>query len=429
MMLGNKILFTLSIWILISGSLAPGQTPTPATPRPMGGPLYSVGGGTPVTVEFISPVVTEFVPNAPGAPLGDCWEVIIEASINQSLNWPRIGVMESFNFTPPGLMGPLPTDVNGDAIMGDPNPFFPDLFVSLDEPFQVAGVIIPAGTNLASLFHKAGSEKELDATQTTTFAMTVDPQFMVVIDTNGDNMATLFTKLKSATDSVRFQFGMFTGNFGAFEPAETPTISFFTPDWISTVSMDGMTQWALGIEVRIQAEIQGLNALAYDPLPGPFMPMIGMMSQIQTGFSIFPGMPGMPNPNYPTLVLVFSDDFMDLGSGMIFTGGTINGCIGGNPANLRVTGQNLATLIQEVGVTWWYGVDGLPDNPFGPEIKKDDQLIYRFVFLVNGHIMDTDVLPNEMMATAGIVTYQGLSSVTNVRIKHSGQIMTPDPQP
>jgi hypothetical protein len=58
---------------------------------------------------------------------------------------------------------------------------------------------------------------------------------------------------------------------------------------------------------------------------------------------------------------------------------------------------------------------------------KDDQIIYRFVMLVDGMIMDTDVLPQEMMATAGIVTYQGLSSVTNVRLKHDGQFVTPDP--
>lgn len=423
-MLGNKTVIICALLFVFSGSIALAQTPAPPMPA---GPITPIGGGgAPVSIEFISPMFTEFIPNAPGSPMGDCWEVVIEASINQARVWPRIGVFESFNQFPPGLMNPIPTDVNGDGIMGDPNPFFPDLIVTCDEPWIVLGMAVPPGINLASLFHKAGSEKELDGTQTTTFAMTVDPMIATITDTNGDNMAILKSTIRNATDWVQFQLGMFTGNYGPGLTPETPTISFFTPDWISTVSADELTEWALGIEVRIPCFSDGVNAWAFDPLPGPFMPVIGAMTQIQTGFSVFPGMPGMPNPNFPTLAVVFSDDFMDVNSGNMFLGGTISGCMGGNPATLRVTGQNLATLIQEVGVTWWFGVNGVPDAP--QSLTSDDELIYRFVMIVRGHIQDTDVLPNEMIATAGIVTTGGLSSISNVRIKHDHGVFTPDPQ-
>ena len=77
--------------------------------------------------------------------------------------------------------------------------------------------------------------------------------------------------------------------------------------------------------------------------------------------------------------------------------------------------------------TYWYGVDGILDDPAGPEQNKDDEIIYRFVFLVEGHLPDTDVMPQEMIATAGIVTYGGMTAVTNVRIKHKPDFVTPDP--
>jgi hypothetical protein len=57
----------------------------------------------------------------------------------------------------------------------------------------------------------------------------------------------------------------------------------------------------------------------------------------------------------------------------------------------------------------------------------DDQLIYRFVMIADGQIIDTDVWPKEMLITAAIETTTNCFSITNVRVKHRPNVKTPNP--
>ena len=102
----KTIFFALVVGLIVSGGVLHGQMSVVG--KPMG--PFNPGPGRPVAIEFISPVITEFVPNQPFDPITDCWEIIIEASINQSYFISKIGVLESFNLPAPGMMGPLPTD-------------------------------------------------------------------------------------------------------------------------------------------------------------------------------------------------------------------------------------------------------------------------------------------------------------------------------
>jgi hypothetical protein len=75
----------------------------------------------------------------------------------------------------------------------------------------------------------------------------------------------------------------------------------------------------------------------------------------------------------------------------------------------------------------WYGVNGVIDTtPLG---GGDDQLIYRFVMIADGDILDSDALLGEMMITAAIETQTNCFSITNVRVKHRPDVITPDPGP
>ena len=49
------------------------------------------------------------------------------------------------------------------------------------------------------------------------------------------------------------------------------------------------------------------------------------------------------------------------------------------------------------------------------------------LFDADGRILDTDVLPQEMLITAAIETTTNCFSITNVRVKHRPDVATPNP--
>ena len=65
-----------------------------------------------------------------------------------------------------------------------------------------------------------------------------------------------------------------------------------------------------------------------------------------------------------------------------------------------------------------------------PRPARAANVAKRFIvfFSANGTIMDTDALPGEMLITATIETECNLFSITNVRVKHRPDIVTPNPQ-
>jgi hypothetical protein len=159
------------------------------------------------------------------------------------------------------------------------------------------------------------------------------------------------------------------------------------------------------------------------PTPIPLDPLVGPGPGVLTGnFPFVPG-PGM-HPAFPSMYLTFSDDYADIATASFYPGGIVTG---GTCATLYgFTGPNLAPTLGQSSVSAWYGVDGIPN--FAPTFA-DDQLIYRFTGIYDGMIIDTDVLPMEMMVTASIETECNLYSITNVRVKHRPDVVTPDPGP
>jgi hypothetical protein len=367
-------------------------------------------------IEFISPMPTEEVPVFHGAP-PQCWHVILEASIEQVA--PNFtAVVEGLYLPSPGIAAPLPTDVNGDGIVGDPHPGIPALQLVADDPVVVNGTPLFPGTNLASFFEMIGSEIENGGDQSTTLTWIVTQQFFFV-DQNGDGGTNLTATLNGVQDKIFARHGK-DPVYAPCSIPSTPTVSIFTPDWISTVDdailgADLETAFVVGVEVRIPCRFD-INTVPptpfpLDPLPGP-----GAAGMAMTGN--FPNIAGPgPNPFFPTLYVTFSDSYLDVTTGSFVPGGVVTG---GTCATIYgVTGPNLAFAFEQSSVSAWYGIDGMINTP-------DDQLIYRFTMLADGQIFDTDVMPGEMLITATIETECNLFSITNVRVKHRPDVLTPN---
>jgi hypothetical protein len=379
-----------------------------------------------VALEFIAPMPTEEVPNFhAGSPNPDSWTIVLELSAEQT-GPPITRVFEGTFVPAPGAVAMPPTDLNGDALLGDAHPALPALTLTMDDMLVFNGFPIPAGTNLASFFQLIGSEIEHGGGQSTTVTWVLDPQWMIV-DLNGDLGTNLTATLFGKTDTVFAKHG-FDPKFTGVHSAQTPTISIWTSDWISTVDSFVLPSQATPFLVCVEARIPCFFDHATNPpTPIPVDPIFGpCWAGAMACTGTFPPMPGPGfNPMFPSLDVRFSDNYFDVKTGSFVPGGTISG--GQCGVIWNATGASMAFAFRQSSVHAWYGVNGVPDTtPLG---GGDDQLIYRFVMIADGQIFDTDVLPQEMMITAAIETATNCFSITNVRVKHRPDVATPNPVP
>jgi len=375
-------------------------------------------------IEFIAPMPTEEVPNFhAGSPNPDAWTIILELALEQS-GPPITGVREGTYIPSPGAVALPPTDVNGDAVIGDPHPAIPALTLTMDDTLVYNGFPLPPGTNLASFFELIGSEIEHGGPQSTTLTWVLDPQWMLV-DLNGDMGTNLYATINGKTDTVFAKHG-FDPKFTGVHSPQNPTITIWTADWINTVDSrvlpQPVTPFLVCVEARIPCFFDGSTI---PPTPVPVDPIFGPCwagAMACTGtFPVLPG-PGF-NPMFPSLDVRFSDAYFDVKTGSFVPGGTISG--GQCGVIWNATGGSMAFAFRQASVHAWLGVNGIMDTtPLG---GGDDQLIYRFVMIADGHIFDTDVLPKEMLITAAIETTTNCFSITNLRVKHRPDVLTPDP--
>ena len=377
-----------------------------------------------VALEFIAPMPTEEVPNFhPASPNPDAWTIVLEISAEQD-GPPIVQVREGTYVPAPGAAVLPPTDLNGDALLGDPHPAIPALSLVMDDMLVFNGFPIPAGTNLASLFQLIGSEIEHGGGQSTTLSWVIDPASML-IDLNGDMGTNLTATLLGKTDTVFVKHG-FDPKYAGVHSPQTPTISIWTSDWISTVDSLNLPTQETPFLVCVEARIPCFfDHSTVPPTPVPVDPIFGPCwagAMACTGtFPPFPG-PGF-HPMFPSLDVRFSDSYLDTKTGSFVPGGTISG--GQCGVIWNATGGSLAFAFRQSSVHAWYGVNGVPETtPLG---GGDDQLIYRFVMIADGQIFDTDVLPREMLITAAIETTTNCYSITNVRVKHRPDVVTPNP--
>ncbi len=375
-------------------------------------------------IEFIAPMESEEVPVFHSAE-PDSWHVILEISTEQIPGVEITPVFESNLFPSPGAAAAIPTDVNGDLIPGDAHPAIPGLSLTMDDDLVFAGFLIPGGTNLASLIEMIASEIEHGGDQSTTCTWIVSPAY-TIIDTNGDGMTLLTTSINGATDVERVRHGADPVYQGLLS-VQTPTISIWTEDWISTVDSDSLTSetpFLVGVEVRIPCYFDGSTI---PPTPVPLDPIFGPCqggTMACTGTFPAPAVPTAFHPAFPSLDVRFSDTYTDK-AGNTLPGGVVTG--GQCGVIWGSTGTNLAYLFEQASVHAWYGVNGFPDTtPLG---GGDDQLIYRFTMVADGMILDTDVLTEEMLITAAIESSSNCFSITNVRVKHRPDVVTPNPGP
>jgi len=370
-------------------------------------------------VEFIAPMPNEEVAVFHGPP-PQSWGVILEVALAPTATQPT-GVFEGQYIPSPGLAAAVPTDLNGDGVLGDAHPAMPALQVTMDDGIVVNGTFLLPGTNLASLFEMIGSEIEHGGDQTTMLTWVVTPAFMIV-DVNADMATNLFATVNGVTDTVHVRHG-FDPKYAPCSLQSTPTVSIFGPDWISTVDEmvtpgDGREEFLVGVEVRIPC---WFDPATNPPTPTPLDPIPGPGGMAMTGnFPMVPGPGG--HPAYPTLDVRFSDDYFDAPTGSFVPGGVITG---GTCATIwGATGANLAFAFEQASVASWFGVDGIAN--LAP-VLADDQMIYRFTMTGDGTIFDTDALPGEMLITATIETECNVFSITNVRVKHRPDVITTDP--
>ncbi len=406
---------------LVVASLPAAQTPWVA--KPVGG-----GGACPAktAIEFVAPMPSEEVPLFhPVSPTPDSFHVILEIALEQKPG-ALTPVREGATLPSPGAAAVPPTDVDGDGLIGDVHPALPGLSLVMDDDLFVGGFVLPAGTELASLFELIGSEVELGGDQTTTVSWILDPTYMIV-DLNGDLGTNLTATINGVVDTVFLSHG-FDPLFNGVHSVQTPTISIWVEDWHSTVdsdvAADQMTPFLVGVEVRIPCYF---DFATVPPTPHPLDPIFGPCqggAMACTGnWPLLPG-PGF-HPMFPSLDVRFSDDYFDVTTGTFVAGGVITG--GQCGVIWGSTGASLAYAFRQSSVHAWYGVNGFPDTtPLG---GGDDQLIYRFTMLADGQIFDTDVLPDEMLITAAIESTTNCFSITNVRVKHRPDVTTPDPGP
>lgn len=419
--------FAASIAVPLVGALALAQSIPPSSVH-----VQRISSGNCVAktaIEFLSPMAAEEIPVLHGPPPFQAWHVILELGLEQVAG--QLTPVRELHYKPsPGLAAPLPTDVNNDGIKGDPHPGIPGLTLTFSDDLLVNGTLLPAGTNLASLFEMIGSEIQHGGDQTTRLAWCVVPQIFQVIDIDLSLTTLLTATINGRTDQVIAKHGFdpqffpctATGGSG-----QTPTTSFFAPDWVSTVDSnvfpDAMREpFLVGFEVRIPCwfdpSTNPPTPKPLDPLPGP-----GFAGMIMTGN--FPNIAGPgPHPMWPTVYTTFSDTYFDMPTGSLVPGGIVGG---GTCATIYgTTGPNLTFAFEQASVDSWYGVNGMPN--LAPMLS-DDQMIYRFTMIADGRILDSDVTPNEMLIHGTAETQCNLFSITNVRVKHRPNITTPDPGP
>lgn len=400
--------------------------PVPLAAQLVAGPLTRIPTICPsrTAIEFIAPMPAEQVPNFHGAsPNPDAWTIVLEIASDQ-VGPPLLRAREGTTIPAPGAVVGPPTDLNGDALMGDPHPSIPGLTLTMDDLLVFNGFPIPAGTNLASFIQLIGSELEHGGGQSTTLTWVLDPQWLIV-DLNGDMGTNLTATINGQTDGV-FVKHCFDPKFTGVHSAQNPTLSIWTADWISTVDSsfppDGQTPFLVCVEARIPCFF---DFGTVPPTPVPVDPLFGPCwggAMACTG--TFPPLPGPGfNPLFPSLDVRFSDSYLDVKTGSFVPGGTISG--GQCGVLWNATGGSMAFAFRQASVHAWLGVNGIPDTtPLG---GGDDQLIYRFVMIADGRILDTDVLPREMLITAALETTTNCFSITNVRVKHRPDVVTPDP--
>ena len=375
-------------------------------------------------IEFVAPMPTEEIPLLHGtSPNPESWTVELEIALERTSS-PQTVVIEG-NYVPsPGLAAALPTDINGDGVLGDPHPAFPALRLFMDDGLLVNGVLLPAGTNLASLIEKVGSEIEHGGRQSTSVSWLVDYQVFTLVDLNGDMATNLGATLNGQGDSVKITHGWDPVYMGVLS-SQTPTITITTADWISTVddtvSPAGETSFLICVEVRIPCVFDGSTS---PPTPIPLDPLFGpCWNGTMACTGNFPRQPGPGfHPMFPGLDVRFSDDYQDTRTGTFVPGGVITG--GQCGIIWGSTGASLAYAFENSSVHAWYGVNGVIDTT--PQGGGDDQLIYRFTMIVDGTIFDTDVLPGEMLVTAAIESTTNCFSITNARLKHRPNVRTPN---
>ena len=407
---------------LLTNPLAAQVTSTLAGPSSAKKPVPLVAT---TAVEFIAPMPGEEIPYFHISPNPDSWHVLLEVSLGKNAPLP-VTVAEGTTLPSPGMAAFPPTDVNGDGIPGDPHPAMPGLTLTMDDDLIVGGFVLIAGTNLASFVELIGSEIEHGGGQSTTLSWIIDPTYMIV-DINGDLGTNLAAAVNGVTDTVFVRHGNDPLFVSLFAP-QTPTITIMTADWISTVDadvpIDMQTEFYVGIEVRIPCYF---DMTTIPPTPIPLDPIFGPCqggAMACTGNLPLPGGPGW-HPSFPSLDVRFSDDYFDLPTGTMVTGGVISG--GQCGVIWGSTGQSMAYAFDQSSVSAWYGVNGVPDTtPLG---GGDDQLIYRFSMVADGIIFDTDFLPQEMIITAAVETMSNCFSITNVRVKHRPDVVTPNPGP
>ncbi len=377
-----------------------------------------------VALEFIAPMATEVVPNFHiASPNPDAWTIALEIAAEQK-GPPLAKIFEGTYFPSPGALALPPTDINGDALLGDAHPAIPQLTLTMDDVLLYNGFPIPPGTNLASFFELIGSEIEHGGGQSTSVTWVLDQKWML-FDVNGDKGTNITATFLGQTDTIFVKHGydpLFTG----VHSAQNPTISIWTSDWISTVDSlvapPRETPFLVCVEARIPCYFDHTTV---PPTPIPVDPIFGPCwggAMACTGtFPVFPG-PGF-NPMFPSLDVRFSDSYLDTKTGSFVPGGTISG--GQCGVIWNATGGSLAFAFRQASVHAWFGVNGIPDTT--PAGGGDDQLIYRFVMIADGQTFDTDVLPGEMLITAAIETTTHCFSITNVRVKHPPDVKTPNP--
>ncbi len=369
-------------------------------------------------IEFISPMPTEEVPV--GA-INSAWHMLLEMSTEQIPGLEITPVTEGFYFPSPGVVVFPPTDVDGNGIVGDPHPAIPGLTLTLDDDLVVGGVLLPGGTNLASFIEAIGSEIEHGRDQSTTLSWIVDPGFMIIDTAVPVGSSTLKATINGVSDSVLVRHGF--EPVAAFIAPQTPTVSIWTEDWLSTIDSEvpssGETHAIVGVEVRIPCFF---DMGTVPPTPVPFYPLPGPCAGLACTGTLPPACPGPGiHGAFPTLEVRFSDDYFDIDCGTFVPGGVLNGGPCGGPP--FATGGNLAFTFEQASVQAWYGVDGVPHTMAVP--GADDQMIYRFTMVVNGRIFDTDALPREMLITATVSTQSGCFSTTNARVSHRPDVRTP----
>ncbi len=424
------------------------QNPLRALPLLLVGPLAAAASAQTPTVqsvqeipicrsntaiEFLSPTPTD--PNQPGSeeevplfhgtsPNPESWQIVLELSLEQD-GPPLTTVREGTTIPSPGAAAPLPTDVNADGVQGDPHPAIPQLEVFADDDFFFNGVPIPAGTNLASFFELIGSEIEHGGSQTTTVSWILDPVQYFVADLNGDMATNLVARLHGARARTKFRHGWDVSYMGVLS-SQTPTISIWTEDWLSTVDRDvpadGQTPFLVCVEVRIPCTWDtGTTPPTPVPLDPIFGPCWGGAMACTGNFPPAPG-PGF-HPAFPGFDVRFSDDYFDTRTGTFVPGGVITG--GACGVIWGSTGSSLAYAFQQSSVHAWYGVNGVLDTTaLG---GGDDQLVYRFTMIADGVLFDTDVLARGMLITAAVESSTNCFSITNVRVKHKRRVVTQDP--